>query len=123
MERIETEYGHKEIGPYGTTWYYNNKNKLHNPNGPAVEGTDGLKAYWINGVRHRTDGPAVLNSDGTKEYYLNGKLHRTDGPAIEYPGGAKAFCVNGLMHNTKGPAVIKDNAELHFIKGKYVWKE
>ena len=46
-------------------------------------------------VFHNRDGPAIEYSDGTKAWYANNKLHRTDGPAIEYSDGDKAWYVNG----------------------------
>jgi hypothetical protein len=45
---------------------------LHREDGPAVEGYDGYKAWYINGKRHREDGPAVEGADGSKYWYLNG---------------------------------------------------
>ena len=99
MEKIETDYGYKEVFSNGDTHHYNHNVKLHNPNGPAINHQDGFKEYCINGVLHRTDGPAVEFPDVGELYYKHGKLHRTD-----------------------GPAVICDNFELHFINGKYVWK-
>ena len=35
--------------------------------------SDGAKAWWLNGKRHREDGPAVECTNGDKAWYLNGK--------------------------------------------------
>ena len=53
--------------------WYNDKEKLHRLDGPAVEGANGYKAWWVNGKRHRLDGPAVEYANGHKEWYLDGK--------------------------------------------------
>jgi hypothetical protein len=52
-------------------------NKLHREDGPAVEHSDGHKAWFLNGQRHREDGPAIEYSDGHKVWYLNGE-HLTE---------------------------------------------
>ena len=79
MEKIETEYGYKEVCSDGYTYHCNHQDEFHNPNGPAIEYADGSKEYFVNGLRHRTDGPAVECSDGYKAYYLNGVLHNPNG--------------------------------------------
>ena len=66
------------------------KNKLgeiHCDNGPAVEGTNGFREYYINGKRHREDGPAIEYPNGDRAWYKHGKRHREDGPAIEFADG------------------------------------
>ena len=45
---------------------------VHREDGPAVEYSDGDKAWYVNGVRHRLDGPAFENSYGAKQWYVNG---------------------------------------------------
>jgi hypothetical protein len=64
-----------EIDQLGSKFYYKDKAMtiLHREDGPAVEGYDGYKAWYINGKRHREDGPAVEWSNGIKEWYLNGE--------------------------------------------------
>lgn len=37
-----------------------------------------------NDDMHRLDGPAYVGSDGYKAWYVYGKRHREDGPAIEH---------------------------------------
>ena len=56
----------------------------------VVEMTMEDRALVVGGVIlgndkcHREDGPAIEGANGSKYWYLNGKLHREDGPAIEY---------------------------------------
>jgi hypothetical protein len=59
------------IDKYGSKWWYNEKDKLHRTDGPAVELRDGSKMWWVNGKLHRTDGPAVEWSDGYKEWWID----------------------------------------------------
>lgn len=48
---------------------------------------------WENakGHLHRKDGPAFEGADGHKIWYIHGNLHREDGPAISYPDGDKSW--------------------------------
>src|SRR5574343_81317 len=89
-------YHHKNTDSCGT-YYFNEKDKRHRTDGPAYEGNDGTKQWYVNGERHRTDGPAIEYADGAKEWYVNGELHRTDGPAVEYRNGTKYWYVNGEL--------------------------
>ena len=54
-------------------WYFKDKamTVLHRDDGPAIEHSDGSKAWCINGKRHREDGPAVEWANGYKSWYLN----------------------------------------------------
>jgi hypothetical protein len=63
-----------EIDELGTKFYRKDKAMtiLHREDGPAVEGYNGYKAWYINGKRHREDGPAVKWNDGIVNWYLNG---------------------------------------------------
>jgi len=88
-----------------TIRWYNDKEKLHRLDGPAVEGANGYKAWWVNGKRHRLDGPAIEWSDGSKSWWVDDKLHRLDGPAVEYADGSKEWWVNGKRHRLDGPAI------------------
>ena len=56
--------------------------------------------HWKNdkGQDHREDRPAVEHSNGFKAWYLNGKRHREDGPAIEFAEGAKHWYLNGVRY-------------------------
>lgn len=67
----------------------------HRLDGPAYEGIDGSKAWWVNGKIHRLEGPAIEGADGSKSWYVDNKLHRLDGPAIERADGSKRWYVDG----------------------------
>lgn len=47
------------------SWYINNK--LHREDGPAVERTDGIHDWYLDG---KNVGMCIDNSDGTRTYYL-----------------------------------------------------
>lgn len=51
--------------------------KLHNPNGPAIERSNGSLDYYINGKRHREDGPAKVRPNGRIEWWTDGFLVKT----------------------------------------------
>lgn len=57
---------------YGAIVFINDKEQLHRLDGPAVEGADGVKYWYLNGIRHREDGPALEYAVGSKYWYLNG---------------------------------------------------
>ncbi len=59
-----------EIDNFGNKRWKNKEGYNHRVGGPAYEGINGTKAWWINGTRHREDGPAVECPDGTFEWYL-----------------------------------------------------
>ena len=63
----------KEISSYGDISHFNEKGEYHREDGPALEFTNGYKAWCINGMRHRIDGPAVEDSAGQKFYYVMSK--------------------------------------------------
>ena len=71
---------------------------VHREDGPAIEGANGYKYWYLNGKRHREDGPAIEGASGTKEWYLNGKRHREDGPAIEWINGRNFWYLNGVEY-------------------------
>ena len=85
------------------TWYLPSKGRVHyhRLDGPAVEFTSGMKAWYIDDKRHRLDGPAFEYASGTKEWWVNGKLHRLDGPAIERKNGAKRWFIDGKELRTE----------------------
>ena len=60
----------KEIDEFGNIFYYNENNKLHREDGPAIEYVDGDKWWYKNEKLHREDGPA-MEYDGYKEYWYN----------------------------------------------------
>ena len=61
-----------EVDEYKTVWY-NESGQEHRIDGPAFEGVDGSKFWYLNGERHREDGPAVERASGNKEWWFNGK--------------------------------------------------
>lgn len=46
--------------------------KLHRLDGPAAEGTNGDREWWVDGELHRFDGPAVEWGNGTPKWWLRG---------------------------------------------------
>lgn len=62
-----------EVNDTCTVWRENAPDgRIHRLDGPAVEYTDGTKAYMIYGKRHRLDGPAVVYSDGGETFWIDG---------------------------------------------------
>ena len=54
-------------------WY--NRGELHNPEGPAWTekyGDEWVKKYYIDGKLHREDGPAIESSEDISYYYIQG---------------------------------------------------
>ena len=62
----------RRVDEYGTARYYTALGKLHRVYGPAIEYSDGFRAWYQNGRLHRLDGPAVECPDGASEWYING---------------------------------------------------
>jgi hypothetical protein len=92
---------------------------LHRADGPAWEGSDGSKQWFLNGKRHREDGPALEMADGQREWWLNGELHREDGPAVEDADGTKRWFLNGDYHREDGPSVeLPDGTEEWYLYGE-----
>jgi hypothetical protein len=58
--------------------YRNEQGYLHREDGPAIEGYNGYKEWFLNGICHREDGPAIEYSYGGKEWYLNDKAYSED---------------------------------------------
>ena len=52
---------------------FNNPDRLHREDGPAIEYENGTKEWYVNGQRHREDGPAVEGANGSKEWWVNGQ--------------------------------------------------
>lgn len=105
------------------SWFIKDKNGelvLHRVGGPAFEGRDGHKEYYVNGELHRTTGPAKFEVNGTKRHYYKGKLHCSNGPAVIYPDGGYEYWV----HGEKGTVWTKNektfaskNKALNFLAG------
>jgi len=114
MERYTDTISGEELYVYkdsSSKRYYKDKTMrfTHRQDGPAIEGADGYKAWWVDGKRHRLDGPAYENAYGDKAWYVNGKRHRLDGPAVEYADADKVWYVDDkfiMLTNNKGK--IKD---------------
>ncbi len=51
--------------------------------------SDGTKAWYLNGQRHREDGPASEYTDGSKGWWLNDKKYTED----EYYQEMKLRCI------------------------------
>jgi hypothetical protein len=56
----------------GTLRYYNALGELHRVHGPAVEYSDGDRAWYHSGQRHRLDGPAVEFGSDVRKWYIDG---------------------------------------------------
>jgi hypothetical protein len=88
--------------------------------------TNGTKAWYLNGLRHREDGPAAEYTNGNKFWYLNGKQHREDGPAVEWISGSKAWFLNGEnlteeeFNKRMAPTVEMTMAQISEALGKNV---
>lgn len=80
----------------GTTIYRDGEGRLHRDDGPSVEESTGLRAWFRHGQLHRLDGPAVLWPTGVKQWFRDGRLHRDDGPAVEFPDGSSRWYLNGV---------------------------
>ena len=62
--------------------YVNGDGKYHREDGPAIEYTNGTKAWYLHGERHRIGGPAIEWHNGDQSWYQNDEYHREDGPSI-----------------------------------------
>lgn len=65
---------------HGDIIYRNEQGEFHRENGPAIKYSDGGKAWFINGKRHRVGGPAEDYLE-VKAWWKNGKRHRLNAPA------------------------------------------
>ena len=63
----------RRVDEYGTARYYTTLGKLHRVYGPAIEYSDGFRAWYQNDQLHRLDGPAIEDPCGYREWYINGK--------------------------------------------------
>jgi hypothetical protein len=66
-----------------------------------VDKNKNIRHYNDKGLLHRLDGPAIEGTDGYKAWYVDGKCHRLDGPAIEWADGSKTWCVAGINMTEK----------------------
>jgi len=64
--------GEHVIDLCGTKCWYNDKGQYHRLDGPAYMGSNGSKAWFINGKRHRVDSPAIISAEGLQWWFLDG---------------------------------------------------
>jgi len=70
--------------------------------GESIRTEDGYGSIFFklpNGKLHRENGPAVEHSNGSKAWYINGKRHREDGPSCEWDNGDRFWHLNGIRHS------------------------
>ena len=84
-----------------TYWYKEGTTIAHRLDGPAYEGVNGSKEWWVEGKYHRLDGPAYEGVNGTKFWYKEGKLHREDGPAYIKANGIPDWYLEGKCYTEK----------------------
>lgn len=101
---LPTDVGLVVVHPDGSLLWRDRSWGLHRDDGPAVQRSDGLSAWWCHGAPHRVDGPAVERPDGSREWWVDGARHREDGPAVERPDGSREWWVRGVRHRLDGPA-------------------
>lgn len=102
--------------------WFNEQDQYHRIDGPAIECTDGYRAWYVNDKRHRADGPAIEGADGYKAWYVNGQRHRADGPAIEgAKNGDRAWYESGQLHRADGPAIeYADGSKSWYLQGRKI---
>jgi hypothetical protein len=111
------------VDELGTTRWHNSQGQLHRELGPAIEHTNGSRAWYVNDQLHRTDGPALEYANGSREWYVNDQLHRTDGPAVEDENGDREWYQNGDLHRLDGPAVeYAEGDRFWYVNGKELTK-
>ena len=71
MQRYRVEINNHET----IRWYKEGTNILHREKGPAIECTNGNKAWYKEGLCHRDDGPAEEFGNGDKFWFLEGKKY------------------------------------------------
>jgi len=114
------------IDEYGNKCYYKDRKMTiyHRLDGPAVEGANGYKAWYVDDKLHRLDGPAIEGTNRYKEWYVDGKRHRLDGPAVIWSNGDKAWYVDGKCHRLDGPAIEwADGYKSWYVDGKLLTEE
>src|ERR1039458_4671778 len=57
-------------------WHSVKSGELHRVDGPAIEDTNGYRAWYINGDLHRVGGPACEFNDGRKDWWEDGHRHQ-----------------------------------------------
>jgi hypothetical protein len=102
---LPTSVGLVVVHPDGSLLWRDRSWGLHRGDGPAVQRSDGLRAWWRHGAPHRADGPAVEHPGGDREWWVDGVRHREDGPAVERSDGSREWWVLGIRHRADGPAI------------------
>lgn len=84
--------------------------------------TDFGTQIWYNDDNkyHCIDGPAMINVDGTKHWYFQGRRHRVDGPAIEWWDGDSCFYLVDFRFNSKEEWFAALTSEQ---KENYIWNK
>ena len=86
------------VDEHGNKRWYDEYNRIHREDGPAVEYACGEKYWMKHGKLHRIGAPAIEYADGSTEWFYNGRIHRVDGPAGEYSDGSKSWYVSGVIY-------------------------
>ena len=77
MQRV-TSKELKDIGlivPIGHAVHYDQDNRIHREDGPAVIFEDGHEEWYRHGQKHREYGPADKDINGEYQWYLFGELY------------------------------------------------
>ena len=132
MKNLKDENKPTEIDSKGNKIWRNDKGELHRLDGPAVEGYNGTKEWWINGKPHRIDGPAVEWSSGRKEWYIDGEeyseeefnkkiaeINENKPTEVDSDRNKRWLNNKGQYHRLDGPAIEWSNGTKEwFINGK-----
>jgi len=63
-----------EMSVKGDIFYYDEQERRHRLNEPAVERINGDRAWYAHGKLHRLDGPAREWINGDKEWWVNNEF-------------------------------------------------
>ena len=56
-------------------FWYDDENRLHRQDGPAIEYADGGRAWLKHGLMHRLAGPAVVYAGGHTEWWIDNRRY------------------------------------------------
>jgi len=92
-----------EIDELGDVRWFNEDGLRHRLDGPAYEGSDGRRMWYVNGKVHRLDGPAYEGLNDYKEWYIEGKMYteeqfKTKIAAMNRPCSGKKVMVDGVEY-------------------------
>ena len=87
------------------------QNRFHNENDlPAVVYPGGTKQWYRHGVHHRGDSlPARVGSNGERAWVVDGKKHNENGPAYTRPGGVQEYWTQGVRMDVIDAVSGSDN--------------